>query len=158
MRRIAIFQHDLGMGGIQKSLLNLLNKLDYSKYEVDLYLFSKENFFLEKIPKEVTMIYEKNAPYKRFLPFRFLSRKTKITKQYDIAIDYNGYTPECAQGALSVHAKVKIAWIHDDVLLKYHYNFHYRILYHFFHHKYAYFDKIVCVSEGAKEGFQKKNH
>ena len=38
MKRIAFFQNDLGVGGIQKSLVNLLCNLDYSRFEVDLYL------------------------------------------------------------------------------------------------------------------------
>ncbi len=40
MKKIAIFQYDLGLGGIQKSLINLLNNLNLDKYEIDLYLFS----------------------------------------------------------------------------------------------------------------------
>ena len=40
-KNIAIFQTDLGIGGIQKSIINLLNNLDYKKYNVDLYLLSK---------------------------------------------------------------------------------------------------------------------
>ena len=43
MKKIAIFQYDLGMGGIQKSLINLLNNLEISNYDIDLYLFSKDN-------------------------------------------------------------------------------------------------------------------
>ena len=38
MKKIAIFQTDLNFGGIQKSLINLLNNIDYKKYEIDLYL------------------------------------------------------------------------------------------------------------------------
>ena len=47
MKRIAIFQVDLAVGGIQRSLINLLNSIDYSKLYVDLYLFTNDKFYEE---------------------------------------------------------------------------------------------------------------
>lgn len=44
MRKIALFQSDLQVGGIQKSLLNLLNLIDLTEYEVDLFCSAKEIF------------------------------------------------------------------------------------------------------------------
>ena len=38
-KRIAFFQEDLGAGGIQKSLFNLLWNLDYDRVDADLFLF-----------------------------------------------------------------------------------------------------------------------
>ncbi len=38
MKRIAVFQSELGVGGIQKSLVNLLGAIDYDRVQVDLYL------------------------------------------------------------------------------------------------------------------------
>lgn len=46
----------LDAGGAEKSLVNLLNVLDFSKYEVDLFLFSKKGLFLNQIPKEVNFL------------------------------------------------------------------------------------------------------
>lgn len=43
-------------GGAEKSLVNLLNLLDYSKYEVDLLLFRVEGLFLQQVPKEVHIL------------------------------------------------------------------------------------------------------
>ena len=51
MKKIAIFQYDLGVGGIQKSLINLLNNIDNDKYMIDLYLFSDEIFLTSPILK-----------------------------------------------------------------------------------------------------------
>ena len=45
MIKLAIFSNDLSVGGIQKSLYNLLRNLNYSKYEVDLYLMNNNNFY-----------------------------------------------------------------------------------------------------------------
>ena len=41
MKKVAIFQKDLNIGGIERSLINMLSKVDFSKYEIDLYLFEK---------------------------------------------------------------------------------------------------------------------
>ena len=46
----------LGIGGAEKSLITLLSNLDYSKYDVDLFLFYQKGEFLELLPKEVSLI------------------------------------------------------------------------------------------------------
>ena len=33
MKKVAIFQRNLNIGGIERSLINLLHHVDYSKYE-----------------------------------------------------------------------------------------------------------------------------
>ena len=35
-KNIAIFEPNLNIGGIEKSLINLLKKIDYDKYNIDL--------------------------------------------------------------------------------------------------------------------------
>lgn len=54
-KKIAIFQYDLNVGGIQKSLLNLLNNIDVDKYQIDLFLFSNVNFFEKEIPSSINI-------------------------------------------------------------------------------------------------------
>ena len=63
MKKIAIFQTDLNFGGIQKSLINLLNNIDYKKYEIDLYLTCKDNIFMSDLNKKVNVFYIKPLPY-----------------------------------------------------------------------------------------------
>ena len=40
----------LGTGGAEKSLVNLLVELDYTKYEVDLFLIAKNGMFQQLVP------------------------------------------------------------------------------------------------------------
>lgn len=159
MKKIAIFQYDLGVGGIQKSLINLLNNIDLKNYNIDLYLFSKENFYDIQIPKEVNVIYLPPFPaiYK-IVPFILIKKikKFSIIKKYDITIDFNGYSNECAVAALKTESSKKIIWCHNDIILKYKNEWKYRILFGAFKSKYKYFDNIVTVSEGAKKAFMKK--
>ena len=56
---------NLEVGGAEKSLVNLLNELDYDKYEVDLFLMSKTGIFLEQLPKEVNVLPE-SLYFKKF--------------------------------------------------------------------------------------------
>ncbi len=157
MKNVAIFQKDLKMGGIQKSLLNLLKKMD--KYNVDLYLFDKNNFFKTEIPSNINIIYLK--PFNKIcklIPFNIIKKikKINVKKEYDIAIDFNGYSNECAIGALNTKSKKAVIWCHNDIVLKYKNEWKYRLLFNMFKSKYEYFDTVVCVSEGAKNSFIKK--
>ena len=54
--KIVIVIPSLASGGAEKSLVNLLNSMDYTTYSVDLVLLSKTGLFLNLIPKEVTLI------------------------------------------------------------------------------------------------------
>ena len=160
MKKIAIFQNELSMGGIQKSLVNLLNELDYTKYDVDLYLFSQEMFFENQLPDKLKIIYLKKMPYvSRFVSFKIL-RKMKhydIKKEYDIAIDYNGYDQACAIACLNTKAKKHIMWVHNDVSREYKNDIKYRTLRFFFKSKYPSFDQFVTVSKGLITPFKELN-
>lgn len=77
-------------GGAEKSLLSLLEAMDYSKYNVDLYLFSHKGLFLNKIPKEVTLLPEPEN-YKYFnMAFKTateeLIKKRKINTAFNRSI------------------------------------------------------------------------
>lgn len=46
----------LSAGGGEKSLVTLLSQLDYSRYEVDLFLLHHEGLFMEFLPREVRLL------------------------------------------------------------------------------------------------------
>lgn len=46
----------LAAGGAEKSLVNLLNTIDYSRYNVDLIVFNKSGIFLSMLPPELNLI------------------------------------------------------------------------------------------------------
>lgn len=60
-KKILFVIESLVCAGAEKSLVTLLNMLDYSKYEVDLQLFSYGGEFEELLPKEVNLLPE--LPY-----------------------------------------------------------------------------------------------
>lgn len=159
MKKIAIFQYDLGVGGIQKSLINLLSNIDSNKYMIDLYLFSDEIFFDISDFKNINIIKMKGMKsLSKLIPFKLLYcfYKCQITKSYDLSIDFNGYSNECALNALKVKSKKRIIWVHNDVIKKYENESKYKLLWNLFKSKYYKFDNVVAVSTGAKDSFVKK--
>lgn len=162
MKKLAFFQEDLGVGGIQKSLLNLLRNLDGSEYAVDLYLFSRENFWQEALPENVTVRYLEPCPsFYKYIPFddafgRLCGRfEFPEDVYYDLAVDFNSYQPECAAAAICVPAERRVEWVHNDVEIKRKNEWKYRVLHAFFKGKYKYFDGFVCVSGGIVESFRR---
>lgn len=56
MKRILFVIDSLNSGGAEKSLISLLSLFDYSKYKVDLLLFSKKGLYLPLLPKQVHVL------------------------------------------------------------------------------------------------------
>jgi len=159
MRKIAIFQRNFKVGGIQKALLNILNDIDYTRCEVDVFVYDNSVFF--DMPENENLHYHYEKPYpflSRLVYFNLLrtvARKPRTDKEYDIAIDFDSYCPECAVGAISVKAKKRIMWIHNDVEIKQRNEFKYRVLWHFFKAKMHYYDEFAAVSPGIIDGFRR---
>ena len=53
---ILFINPSLVVGGVERSLLNVLHFLDYDRYEVDLFLLEETGLFVKEIPKEVQVI------------------------------------------------------------------------------------------------------
>ncbi|NJJ40683.1 glycosyltransferase [Paenibacillus apii] len=61
-KSILISVYDLEIGGIERSLINMLEAFDYERYEVDLLVFRHQGDFMEMIPRDVNLLPEKK-PY-----------------------------------------------------------------------------------------------
>ena len=159
MKRIAFFQNDLGVGGIQKSIVNLLRNLDYSRFQADLYLSEKTEFWTDDFPKELNIRYLKPIPrIYSFLPFELARKRVRYDFPegvvYDLAVDFNSYQCSCAVGALTVPAKKRVMWIHNDVRIKLQNEWKYRVLWNAFRGKFQYYDGFVPVSKALEEPFR----
>lgn len=159
MKRIAFFQDNLGVGGIQKSIINLLRCFDYENYEVDLYLSDSKRFWDVEFPKELNIKYLKHIPRAlSFIPFDIAKNLVSLdfdgVEEYDLAIDFNSYQFSCALGALTVPAKRRVMWIHNNVDVKLENEWKYRVLWHNFKDKFKYYDEFVGVSKGVVGPFR----
>ena len=160
MKKIAIFQKDLDIGGIQRSLLNFVTNMDLSAYEVDLFLFKEPTICTLEDLKGINVTVLKPLFYlNRVVKFDVLLKKCNFDlpdKEYDLAIDFNSYSNECALCAVKVNAKKRVMWIHNDLIIEYKENRKYRILFSAFKGKYKYFDEFVAVSRGIVAPFRKQ--
>ncbi|MEH7884023.1 glycosyltransferase [Bacillus sp. JJ1609] len=64
-KKILIASFDLAIGGVERSLIGLLNSIDYQSYEVDLMLFKHEGEFFSLLPKGPNLLPE-NPIYSTF--------------------------------------------------------------------------------------------
>lgn len=156
-KNIAIFADNFNVGGIQKSLSNLLNNNDYNKWNIDVYVTDCENNFFA-INENANIIKFNKAPkIIKFIPFNFAFRiyNPKILdKEYDLAIDFDSYQMHTAIGAIKCKSKKRAIWIHNDIQIKIKEEVKYRILHFFFKNKYDYFDTYCAVSQGALDSFK----
>ena len=78
-KKILFVMESLRIGGAEKSLLTILSMIDYSKYDVDLFLFRFNGEFMEFLPKEVNLLnkpqnYEIFHENRKLAPFKFLMK------------------------------------------------------------------------------------
>lgn len=64
-KKILIASFDLAIGGVERSLVGLLNSIDYQRYEVDLMLFKHEGEFFSLLPEGPNLLPE-NPAYSTF--------------------------------------------------------------------------------------------
>lgn len=57
-RQILFIINNLNCGGAEKALISLLETIDYSKYDVDLFLFKHEGIFMAQVPIKVNLLDE----------------------------------------------------------------------------------------------------
>lgn len=160
MKRIAIFQSDLGVGGIQKSVINLLNRIDTEKVSVDLFLSQKDKFWNTELPEKIRVHYlNPISKLYSFIPFDFAKKLIRydfsMLPEYDLAVDFNSYQCSCAVGAITVPAKKRVMWIHNNVEIKLNNEWKYRVLWNNFKGKFKYYDGFVPVSKALIEPFRR---
>lgn len=76
---------NMNIGGFQKSLINLLMYIDYSKFDVDLYLVDKNGIFIDYINENVNIITnEEISDY--FLSYKASIKKLLARRKYLLAL------------------------------------------------------------------------
>jgi glycosyltransferase involved in cell wall biosynthesis len=72
--------HALRLGGVETSLIGLLQSFDYSRYEVDLFLYLHDGEFMPHIPKEVNVLPQNTSYASLLLPFNQNTFRLKTAK------------------------------------------------------------------------------
>ena len=111
--------YHLDLGGIEKALLTLVNRIDYSKYNVDVVLEQKRGIFLNMVNKEVNVkelkvsenkdiLLRKAINFTRKLIFKVLYDHT-----YDFSCCYATYSYSSVALALTASSNNSI-FVHGD--------------------------------------------
>ena len=159
-KKIAFFQNDLDVGGIQKSAVNLMRNMDYDRFEMHLFLSKKQDFWNLDFPKELHIHYLNPTPrFYSFVPFDYALKHIHYDFPkdilFDLAVDFNSYQCSCAVGALTVPARKRVMFIHNDVEIKYKNEWKYRVLWHCFKGKFKHFDAFVAGTASIIEPFRR---
>ncbi len=92
-KKILFIMPSMFIGGAERSLLGLLEALDYSKVDVSLFLYRHEGEFLKYIPKEVDILPEIDE-YKTF----------------DVSVKSLLFSNKCIFGIKRILSKIAIKW------------------------------------------------
>lgn len=82
MKKIFIASHCMELGGAERSLLGILNSIDYKKYEVDLMLYRHTGELLKYIPEEVNLLPEDKQMSMLAIPFTNVVKKGQFMMAY----------------------------------------------------------------------------
>ena len=74
MKKLLFVINTLRIGGAEKSLVSLLQSLDYSRFDVDLLLFEDNGVLKRDVPKEVNVLYAGDITRAMILEFRYYGR------------------------------------------------------------------------------------
>lgn len=111
MKNILIFSHAMELGGAEKALLGLLETIDSTKYNVDLFLMRHSGELYKYIPKDIHVLEEKSEYASLAIPIvdvlikrqfrvawgRFIGKacakkrikKLKLPNDNDVALEYS---------------------------------------------------------------------
>ena len=149
----------MGQGGAEKVLVNLVNNMDYSKFDVTvmtLFNTGENRQFLNPNVKYKTWCRKMlpgNSHLMKLLTPRQL-HKLIIRERYDIEIAYlEGPCARVISGCVDSSVK-KAAWIHIEQYTAKKASSSFRNIYEA-KQCYQKFDKIVCVSESVKNDFMR---
>lgn len=154
--RLLFAINSLAGGGAEKALINLLNNLDYSRYDVTLLLFIKRGLYLEQLPPQVHLIslFEtREEVIAGMLVCKFTApdelHEFCVRSLFDIEIAYlEGWAAKILAGGQGR----KLCWVHCD-LQRNHWTGPCFAPTQREAAIFARFDHLIFVSEPARRGF-----
>lgn len=153
MRKILISIDNFGLGGIEKSLINLMKKIN-SEYNIDIIVQRKNDFFeTQNIVKKTYKVSNNNNIFIRKIINFFNLIKYYIFNhnKYDVSVSYTTSNKVSSLIAL-ISSKNSVLWIHSNYY--YYFNKDINEFKKFFDRiKVHKFNKIVLVSDDAKKDF-----
>ena len=164
MKKIVFGITSLGIGGAERVLVDIVNKLQ-NEYDITIFTLYGKGAFEKELSKNIKLIrlydntYEEMSKLKkRIIPIKVLISGKSIYKKYiqgkfDVEIAF-------LEGPItrifkSGKANKKIVWVHNDIAKVFGENFKARLKLKVDKKIYSKYDKIVFVSQDTKNSFNK---
>ena len=98
-KRLLFTAYSLNLGGIETALINLVNRIDLDKYDVEIILEKKEGIFLDKVKKQITIKEFKVYNNKN----KIIRKGLNLSKRIIYAtINYHNYDFSCCYATYSL--------------------------------------------------------
>ena len=172
MKKILFILPSLCVGGMEKVQVNIANALAERGYDITVMTLSPENDLKAELSDKVHYVYKpyKSHPIMRRIPYirhKFYddgmwetrASAEKLHKyyvgneKYDVEIGFfRGLPIKIISGSTNENA-VKLAWVHTDFRKATGYKNNFKNI-KAVYNAYSAFDKVVCVSNEAQEGFK----
>ncbi|WP_270446874.1 glycosyltransferase [Fusobacterium varium] len=173
MKKILFYTSGVGLGGVEKVILEILQLIDKSKFDIKLGLqYENENLFENEIPEEIKVKYmlsqeiinkslyfrerKKNIFYKFCYSLmlnyeRYVIKKNylKFSKDRDIVIDFKSGDFLKLINFKNGNRKKRVCWIHGEIKTLNAYKKRKEIL----EKNLEKCQKIICICEEMKERF-----
>lgn len=149
--------HDLGQGGAEKVLVNLVNNMDRTKFDISVIALFGGGINEQFLKKDINFhsVFPKEIPGNSKLMKALTPNQLHnicVKGQYDIEIAYlEGPATRVISGCQNLKTKL-ICWIHVEQHTKKIFASHFRS-YQEAVTCYKRFDKVICVSEFVKKDF-----
>lgn len=157
MKKLLFSAYDLGIGGIENALINLLNALIEKEYAITLVLEHKRGEFLAKLDQRIQVITYTPSEFKNPIIRKTINLGKRIRfilryyHQFDFAGAFTTYSRMSCFVA-RVASKNNALWGHADYLSLYYGNIEeVKAFFNVLH--YEKFKNIIFVSEKSKESF-----
>lgn len=157
-KRLLFTAHSLNVGGIETALINLVNRINLEKYQVDILLEKKEGIFLDKVKEEITVREFKVYNNKNVIIRKILNLAKRLIYT---ATDYHTYDFSCCYATYSLSGSKlsKIASTNNSIYIHSNYEQIYakeKEFREFFDNRdIRNFKHIIFVSNQAKDSFLK---
>ena len=171
MKKILFILPSIGIGGMERVLVTLSNKLDALGYNVTVVTFQPPFELRDELSKNITFKYKptnnrlgNKIPYIRHKFYdggmwekrasaRTLYRYFTDGEKFDVEIAFfRGTAIKAISGSTNKNA-VRLAWVHSDFSKTDNYKIKFSSDEQIFN-AYASFDKVICVSKQAAKAFK----
>lgn len=119
MKKVLILLTSPKMGGAEKVMINIANKLDKRKFEVTFFLFFKRGVLYNKIDSSVNIDYAYDAEYKSMaIAIPHILKNLVLYRDYDVVVAGAEIWPTYIAMICHVLWGIKsVAWVHTNMKL-----------------------------------------